>query len=700
MSTEQVTELHLRQLTNVLRRRWKLIMAAALSAAALAGVIGLVVPPRYTGKAQVVIDPQRWGNVGGQASTAGMLDDAAVESQVAALISDNHLQRVLDSLVGELGPEKTQSRGIFGTKPLDMDSLKRQINAFKEHRSRVIGVTYTSTNPSMAAAVANRTVELYLTALLERNRADRNDALNSLRERIPVVRTEVARADAALQNYRTLHGFTEVNRADAVDQQLIDLNHQLAIASSDLAERHARLTSLRDLLHRKDGTALLIDALNDATLKELYREEVVLRSRTRQAGLPSENQPNLNAGDSHWRELRTKIEQSANQNLGQLADEKEILETRVRYLQQRLAILQDASTKAREHELRLRELQREATASTQLYESLLQRQKAMLEERDVQPELRVLSFASIPHRPSSPNPILFVLPAVVVASMAAGLLAIVLERLDGTMRTERDINNALGIPCIGAVPQLTHLRRHRPHQFLLQNAPYTEAIRSIVAEALQLTDVQKIPKTFLVTSSVPSEGKTALAVSFAVYAALLHRRVLLIDFAFRHPAIVSELGEAAEGGLLHVLQGRPLAELIKAAPKLGVDYLPLPRNPVDPVAILANERIPDLLRQLKERYDCVVIDCAPLLGTTEARLLAPMVDKILFAVKWGSTRREVAQNALRLLRYKDSDLRDLTSAVITQVDLKRHARYHYGDFGESLLHVKAYPARALSPQRS
>jgi Mrp family chromosome partitioning ATPase len=146
---------------------------------------------------------------------------------------------------------------------------------------------------------------------------------------------------------------------------------------------------------------------------------------------------------------------------------------------------------------------------------------------------------------------------------------------------------------------------------------------------------------------------------------------------------------------LNALQGQPLAELIRVAPDLGVDYLPLSRGSTDPVAALASERVPQLLRQLKESYDCVVIDGAPLLSATEARLLASMVDHVLFAVKWGSTRREVAQNALRLLRLstvKKNGLRDMVSAVVTQVDLKRHARYRYGDSCESLLHVKPYPA--------
>ena len=224
---------------------------------------------------------------------------------------------------------------------------------------------------------------------------------------------------------------------------------------------------------------------------------------------------------------------------------------------------------------------------------------------------------------------------MVLASIGAGLLAVVLERLDGALRNEQHVNNSFGISCIGIIPKVTRLGRLRPHQLVLQDAQYTEAVRSIVAAALQLTKPQKSPKVFLVTSSVPGEGKTTLAISFAVYAARLQRRVLLIDLAFRHPAIASELRGSADGELLDVLGGRPLAEKMRTAPDLGFDYLPLSRTSVDPVAILASERVPDLLRQLKESYDCVVIDSAPLLSATEARLLASMADENPFRRQMG-----------------------------------------------------------------
>jgi polysaccharide biosynthesis transport protein len=378
-----------------------------------------------------------------------------------------------------------------------------------------------------------------------------------------------------------------------------------------------------------------------------------------------------------------------------LADEKSNLEIRVQDLQRSIAILQDASTEARKPEVRLRALQREAAAFAQLYDSLVQRQKVFLEEGDIQPDVRALSSASIPTRPSSFNPLLFIAPAMVLASIGAGLLAVLLDGLDRSLRTEQEVTDALGISCSGVVPQLTGLRTVRAHQLLLKNAQYAEAIRSVVAAALQLANPERSPKLFLVTSSVPGEGKTTLATSFAVYAAMLERRALLLDLALRHPSIARELEGEAGCGSSHLLQSRPAAELIRRVPELKIDYLPLSCDAVDPVAILASERVQDLLRQLKESYDCIVIDSAALLVATETRLLASMVDRVLFAVKWGSTRREVAQNALSLLRragFGGNDLSDVTSAVITQVNLKRHARYRYGDFCEGLLHVKPHPA--------
>ena len=204
-------------------------------------------------------------------------------------------------------------------------------------------------------------------------------------------------------------------------------------------------------------------------------------------------------------------------------------------IQQRLDPGRNAGSEGRELDERLRELERHAAAGAQLHASLLRRQKQMRDQQEViTPGVAILSLASVPDRPSSHHPILFILPALIVFAIGGSLLAVGLEQLDRGLRSERDINEALGVACIGLVPLLPRQHGSHPHRFLLKYpfSAYSEAIRSIVA-TLQLAAPAPASKVVVVTSSVPKEGKTTLAVSLAVYAALIGRRVLLVDLDFR-----------------------------------------------------------------------------------------------------------------------------------------------------------------------
>ena len=300
--------------------------------------------------------------------------------------------------------------------------------------------------------------------------------------------------------------------------------------------------------------------------------------------------------------------------------------------------------------------------------------------------------------PSTTNPILFVLPAFVAFSIAGGLLATVLEGLDRRLRSARDVEDALSINCIGLVPRLGRFSPAVREYFTSRPcAPYTEAIRSVVTTALQLAAVPPQPKVFLITSSIPGEGKTTLAVSFASFAACLQRRVILVDLAFKHRAIFVEAkGKSMPEGL-DVFQGRPWKEAIQSVPDLAIEYLPLQTSSADPVALLSGTKMPQLLDQLRERYDCVVIHSDLLLSATSARLLVSMVDKVLLVVKWGCTKPEVAQNAISLLGpyLRGRDPAAIVNAVITNVSLKKHAAYRNGDAAEVLARerINLWPVR-------
>ncbi|WP_051383167.1 Wzz/FepE/Etk N-terminal domain-containing protein [Bradyrhizobium sp. WSM3983] len=352
-------------------------------------------------------------------------------------------------------------------------------------------------------------------------------------------------------------------------------------------------------------------------------------------------------------------------------------------IQRRADAVRNASGEQREADLDPRELERRTAASAQLYASLLQRQKEIREQEElVNPDVSILSLASPPSRPSSPNPILFMLPALIISLICGSFVALVQDRLDKTLRSEKEITDALGLSCIGLVPQIHSDNLIDSGDYLRVEpfSPYVEALRSAAA-TLRLAEPGHA-KTVLISSSITGEGKTTLARGLAAYAGLLGRRVLLIGIDLHRGMRVSEFDNAGERRIVG-LQNRSLADSMRHIPQVGFDYLRIPGYRLDPIS--AVEQMADLVRQLRERYDCVIIDGPPVLAAIEARLLPSIADKMLFVVKWGSTTREVAQNALGLLRSSwciENERSDFAAAIVTQVDLKRHAQYRYGDASE------------------
>lgn len=342
-------------------------------------------------------------------------------------------------------------------------------------------------------------------------------------------------------------------------------------------------------------------------------------------------------------------------------------------------------------EARLAQTRRDATAAGQAYASVLQRQAQLREqEESATPEAHILSRATPPDRPSSPNPLLFIFPALIASSVAGCLVAVLRDRLDRGVRSEQDVTELLGLSCIGLVPRMRSSMWSRPHVSLLRKpfTPYAEAIRSAAAR-LRLGAK---PTTLLITSSLPGEGKTTMAISLAAYAARLGRRTLLVDTDFRRPSFFRKKHAKNEEAVSELPPGAAAA-LIRPIPNLGFDYLPIPRSSIDPLKLFLDGDLEHFLQKLRDDYECILIDGPPLLGATEAWLLRRLADKILFLVKWESTRQEVAQNAINLLRNHGEPAGNLANgilALVTQVDLRKHASYGYGDTMEALVKYRKY----------
>lgn len=666
---QQPVETQLKQVINMLARRRWLILSAGLLGAALAAGLGTLIPAEYTAKAQIVIDPQQISLASSNVGVTLPVNDLAIETQVAMIASRDHLRHVREGLLAEPEfrgaaaepqdlPDGTAIAGAIepaqaaGPEVPTVDELEAGLRAYQERESRVIAVTFTWTDPVQAAVIANQLAGMHVATIVD------------------------------LKNI--------ANGRASFETELAYLQHQLSLAKSDLTTRQSQLAVLQDMRPRLEARDQFIAALDSSLLTEL-REREITQQQARAETSPTypAGAPKALAFTADSQELRDQIDREADRLMEQLAHETQIATGRVRSLEERVSAVQGAHRRSRELGTVPAPVRPELFQNEDAYANLLLRQqKEMREQPETSPGMHILAVAEAPNSPSTTNPLLFVFPAFVAFTIAGGLVATLLEGTDRRLRSARDIENTLSINCIGLVPQPGRFSNARDRDDFRQRpfAPYTEAIRSVVTTALELGASPPHARLFLVTSSIAGEGKAALAASFAAYAASLDRRVILVNLAFKSRALHDRVNGQSLPDDFDPFKGRAWQEAITYVPDLEFDYLPLQTSPADPVALLSGPQFPELLNELRERYDCVVIHADPLLSATASRLLVPMVDKVLLVVKWGRTRSEVAQNAMSLLEpyLRGRGTAVIVGAVVTNVCLKKHAAYRNGDAAEFL----------------
>ncbi|MDE2580114.1 MAG: hypothetical protein KGL52_00615, partial [Rhodospirillales bacterium] len=610
------SELQFRDLISALMRRRGMVLCVALGGTVLILLAAMLIPARYTATAEIVLALQSDGHAG-----TPQLNEQLILTKVTELKSDALLRRAADALTRDPrfqaaesgGPVAARTagdlvrrtlyellpawvlpgRGVRACRRLRVAALRRHLKVAQEAGSHVIGVHYTSTDPELAALVANRITALYMKSQTEERQADAGRTLAWLRKRIPATKTHLSALEAEIRAYRGAHGFAAVTPGAVTSQEFADLNGRLIGAESRLAADRARLAGLRT----RRGAAGAANTLDTPALDALRARETELAQAEASLGVTmGPNNPLMQQTRSAMRAVRSKVGQEIAREEAGLRAAIRVQAAQVQMLRHNLGRIQDVSG-----DVWLDDLMRRASSDRQHYEDLLQRRQAAVEQlQTVSSGFDLLSWAVPPERPSTPNPLLFGPPALIFLLACGSLAAVAMDRLDGTMRSEADVTEALGIPCIGLLPRLRRVRRLRPHQSLLRDdyGPYVEAVRSIAATSLLAAGNR--PQFVLVTSSVPGEGKTTLAVSFATYAARLGKRTILLDLDFRHPATAREFGPVADTATLaRLLDKRPVGETVQRLPMLHLDYVPM-GGIADPLQLFANNQIAELLETLRE----------------------------------------------------------------------------------------------------
>lgn len=290
-------------------------------------------------------------------------------------------------------------------------------------------------------------------------------------------------------------------------------------------------------------------------------------------------------------------------------------------------------------------------------------------------KVSIVRPATVPLAPTSPRKKLDLALGLLVGLAIGAGGAVLRESLDQSVGSPEDVQAATDAPTIGAIAYDGDARGHPLIVHERAHSTRSESFRQLRTN-LQFIDVDHAPKSIVITSSVPEEGKTTTACNLAIALGQAGQKVLLVEADLRRPRVGGYLGVEGAVGLTHLLIGKAtLADVIQPWGDGLIDVLPSGATPPNPSELLGSRQMQDLVRRFEQQYDMVLFDTPPLLPVTDAAVLASFTSGAVVVVRYGKTRRDQLANAVNALRAVDVAV---LGVVMNMTPTKGPAAYYYG----------------------
>lgn len=689
------------------RRRWSILALTAL-VAILATLVASNIRPQYRATATLLFEQGKNKTVSiEEVYSQGLLQREYYQTQVEILKSEELARKTVQKLKlvthPDYDPRQAQpswwSRVVGSQAPADQvertddEVLKGVVQRFRSglqvqlvRNSQLAQISFVSPDRELAAKVPNTLAETYIESDLDARMAMTQKASEWLRERMGELRSKVDSAERALQDYRDRERIIDAKglALSGASRQLEELTRSVVESRQKRAEAEAAYSMVQQAKAGRTQASLdsLPAVLRHPTVQRMKEQEAEADRRLSDAA--------KRYGPEHPRMVQAKAELEAAKEstrkqveivIAGLAKEYEtarVNESAVeRALAQSKADIQGINRK----EFQLGVLEREVQQNRNLYDMFVNRLKETSVAGDLQSTVaRVIDPATAPGGPFAPNKQQIVGIAAIAALICAALLALLLDRLTNTINSTSDVEGRLGVPALGVLQKIKgFVKKGFVSELAFFNdtqSTFAEAVRTVRTSVL-MSSLDDAHKVVVITSSVPEEGKTTLSFNLACALGQV-KKVLLVDGDLRRPKIgklVSRDGRYP--GLADLVAGQAqVSQCVFFDERAGIHILAAGTVPPNPLELLSSRRFQDVIMKLKEAFDIVLIDSAPLQLVSDAQVLSQFASSVIYVVKADATPYQVAQNGIKKLRRVAAPI---LGVVLNQLDLEKAEKY-YGEY--------------------
>lgn len=683
-AAEREDEVNLMDYWRILvKRRWTVLGALAM-VLVIALVKTLLTTPIYRAVALLQIENDTMQVVQVQGINQGGYDNDSsfLETQLQLLRSRSLAQRVVSQMglvesdeLSRLEPPSPWQKlaSIIGGKPTDPDGetgaastkalskgdsdkaaselaswFQGGVSIEQIKDSRLVHVQYDSPSASFSQRAANTLAEAFIATNLERRFDSASYAKNYLEDRLQELKLRLEDSEKKLVQFAQKEQI--VSTGDESGASLSQLNlGSLNGAYAKAKEERIRAQSRWQQAQNLRGSGLQ----NEGTEKSMIR--VLQENR---ANLMVQYQDKLRLYKPDY-PLMLQLKSQIDEVNKQISSEEGNIRSGIQaeYLsalaQEKMLADQMSGVKNEVLDIQGRSIQynifkRDVDTNRQLYDGLLQRYKEIGVAGGVTSNNIAIIDRAEPGGKIRPDLSSNMMKAALIGLMLGILLALAFEYLDDTIKRPEDMEKLLGLAVLGAIPLL---KAPQTTTKALDDArsAFSEAYRSL-RTALQFSTDQGVPRSLLVTSAMPSEGKSTTTLVLGQYFAQLGKRVLIIDCDLRNPTLHRVLNVDNSIGMSNFLAGAGKAmDMIHPTSFAGLSYMPTGPLPPNPAELLMCSKMMSLLTVACEKFDMVILDGPPVMGLADAPILANIAQGTLLVVHAGQTKVAVVRNALKRL---------------------------------------------------
>jgi succinoglycan biosynthesis transport protein ExoP len=729
MDSEQASVPLSHYLWIIRRNKWRILGFIAICMIATF-VVTSRLQPVYEATAKVDVDRRApSGVIGQEASQVSSVNDADqfLATQIELIQSDAVLRPVAmrynllhrESQLDKLDAEKTEQKT---NAPVLLSKLKitRPPNTY------VLRIAYRSTDPKLAADVANGIAQSYLEHTFNIRIRSSSALANFMEKQMEELRAKMERSGQALAQFeRELNVINPEEKTSILSARLLQLNTEYTTAQSDRVRKEAAANSMKSgsieaaqVSTQGEALARLSERLNEA--KQHFTAVATTYGERHAEYRKAANQ--LAEVQRQFEDTRRNISQRIDTDYRQAVNREQMLQKTV------------SETKAEYDRLNARsfeyqQLKREADADKSLYSDLVRRIKeAGINAGFQNSAIRIADLARPASEPVFPNKNQNLLIAFLISTVLALGAAIMSDVLDNTIRDPEQAGRALDIDVIGTLPTVKEMRRliGPATQGLVTSATleengqgdrkgtvtgldltgysgnghgngngkgrrkthastapgygykgissYEEAVRTL-RNSILLADFDNRIKSLLITSASPGEGKSTTVIHLAIAHAEQDKRTLIIDADLRRPSIHKKLAISGTLGLSNVLLGEMgwKAAVIKGEQWPNLDVIPS-GPPSRRASDLIGPMMIDILDEAAKEYDLIIVDAPPLLGFAEAMQIAKAVDGVVVMTRAGQTSRKAVATVLATLKRLRTNVIGL---VLNEVNKDTSSSYYY-----------------------